>query len=179
MWCGGGGGEEIFAPTLCTPGSDDPVLPVSGGGGAREKRNTTAASHICCFSRTTLFSVLWNQRYIYSSHCTCRRQKTNNKTPNVSQHLLILPQFEKKKRQPGLFSLKIVTITKNVIDICCFVFVFSHQLMQRKEQKFNIFERLPTRRVCFCLVSFNILTYPRQDKLLFLECKIRPRYIFY
>ena len=47
------------------------------------------------------------------------------------------------------------------------------------EKSRSIFERLPTRRVCFCLVAFNILTYPRQDKLLFLECKIRPRYIFY
>ena len=31
----------------------------------------------------------------------------------------------------------IVIITKNLIDICWKVFVFSHQLMQRKEQKFR------------------------------------------
>ena len=164
-------------PTLCTPGSDDPVLPVSGGGSAREKRNT-AASHICCFSRTTLFAVLRNQRYIFFS---LHLPKTKNQLQNTKCQptFVDITTIRKKKGQPDLFSLKIVTITKNVTDICCFVFVFSHWLMQRKEQKFSIFERLPTRRVCFCLVSFNILTYPRQDKLLFLECKIRPRYIFY
>ena len=114
-WVGGG-----IRP-LCNPSSDVPVLPVSGGGGAREKRTT--ASHICCFSRTTLFAVLvlWNQRYIYSFHCTCRRrQKTNKKTHNVSQHLLILPQFENRRD-----SLKIVKIIIIWHKIVCWFMVFS------------------------------------------------------